>query len=52
MQHIFLIEDDVKLASLIQKFLLKHGYTIDVFNTAEAYRNSEITFMPSPSSVM
>jgi DNA-binding response OmpR family regulator len=47
MQHIFLIEDDVKLASLIQKFLLKHGYTIDVFNTAEAYRNSDITFMPS-----
>ena len=47
MQHIFLIEDDVKLASLIQTFLLKHGYTIDVFNTAEAYRSSEITFMPS-----
>ncbi|MCO7249133.1 response regulator transcription factor [Pseudoalteromonas sp. Ps84H-4] len=47
MQHIFLIEDDVKLASLIQKFLLKHGYTIDVFNTAKAYRNSDITFMPS-----
>ncbi|MEJ6531497.1 response regulator transcription factor [Pseudoalteromonas lipolytica] len=47
MQHIFLIEDDVKLASLIQKFLLKHGYTIDVFNTAETYRNSDITFMPS-----
>ena len=47
MQHIFLIEDDVKLASLIQTFLLKHGYTIDVFNTAGAYRSSEITFMPS-----
>lgn len=47
MQHIFLIEDDVKLAGLIQTFLLKHGYTIDVFNTAEAYRSSNITFMPS-----
>ncbi|RZF94818.1 response regulator transcription factor [Pseudoalteromonas sp. N1230-9] len=47
MQHIFLIEDDIKLASLIQKFLLKHGYTIDVFNTAQAYHNGEITFLPS-----
>ncbi len=47
MQHIFLIEDDVKLANLIQTFLLKHGFTLDVFNTAESYRNSEVTFMPS-----
>ena len=47
MHHIFLIEDYVKLASLIQTYLLKHGYTIDVFNTARAYRQSEITFIPS-----
>lgn len=47
MQHIFLIEDDVKLANLIHKYLLKHSYTIDVFNSAQEYHNGNITFLPS-----
>lgn len=47
MQHIFLIEDDIKLASLIQQFLLKQGYTVDVFNSIKAYKQHIDTFIPA-----
>ncbi|MBQ4832150.1 response regulator transcription factor [Pseudoalteromonas sp. MMG010] len=47
MNHIYLIEDDVKLAKLIQMFLLKHGYTLDVFNSVTAYQDHQATFIPS-----
>lgn len=46
MQHIYLIEDDLQLAKLIQQFLLKHGFTVDVFNTANAYLQHQQTFIP------
>lgn len=47
MQHLFLIEDDLKLANLISKFLNKQGYSLDVFNTVHAYLNFEQTVQPT-----
>lgn len=45
--HIYLIEDDLKLASLIQRFLLKQGFTIDVFNSIADYTHHQATFIPA-----
>ncbi|TGE85388.1 DNA-binding response regulator [Pseudoalteromonas sp. KS88] len=47
MHHIFVIEDDLKLATLIKKFLLKQKYTVDVFNTAQSYNDHDIMFNPT-----
>jgi len=47
MHHIFVIEDDLKLAKLIHKFLLKQGYTVDLFNTVQTYYDHECTFLPT-----
>lgn len=47
MHHIFVIEDDLKLANLIQKFLLKQKFTVDVFNTVQEYCDHNTTFTPS-----
>ena len=45
--HIYLIEDDLKLAKLIQLFLLKQGFTIDVFNSVADYQQHNATFIPA-----
>ncbi|MBE0377959.1 response regulator transcription factor [Pseudoalteromonas prydzensis] len=45
--HIYLIEDDLKLAKLIQLFLLKQGFTIDIFNSVADYKRHSATFIPA-----
>lgn len=47
MQHLFLIEDDLQLANLISKFLNKQGFSLNVFNTVQAYLNFEQTVQPT-----
>ena len=35
MQHILLVEDDLRLSTLIQKFLQQNNFTVSVLNTGE-----------------